>query len=297
MRTAVKCFDETVRLSPDMVEAYRDRGLAYLALARCEATLAAVEEADPDLRKELAGLDPEGALAPQKLDRALVDGRKRFDDALETLVAAKAKEALIAAEKLEIAAAADQLAKNCVTAAAKHGGPEGKAKKGTEAAVQPESSLLTAWEKIVQLRTDAAKLAGQLGQEEEKAKEDLLKASLALDESDTMLQKSEYLQQAKRSARTACEKGNFASAESLKILAEIYASQCNFDRAEFYQKLAVIFGSEDERPQLLQTVHTYRSMDDLITEKAKAKTPPSPAGHGKSSQPSGGGPAGEDSSD
>ncbi len=189
------------------------------------------------------------------------------------------------------------MAKNCVTTAAKHGGPEGKEKREAEAAAQAKSNLLTAWEKIVQLRADAAKLAGQLSQEEEKAKENLLSASLTLDESDTMLQKSEYLQQAKRSARTACEKGNFASAESLKILAEIYASQCNFDRAEFYQKLAVIFGSEDERPQLLQTVHTYRAMDDLITEKAKAKTPPSPAGHGKGSQPSSGGPSGDDSSD
>ena len=112
-----------------------------------------------------------------------------------------------------------------------------------------------------------------------------------------MLDKSEYLQQAKRSARTACEKGNFASAESLKILAAIYASQCNFDRAEFYQKLAVIFASEDERPQLLQTLHDYRKMDDLITEKAKAKTPPSPAGQGKGSKPAGGGPSGEDSSE
>ena len=28
LRTALKCFDETVRLSPDLVEAYRDRGLA-----------------------------------------------------------------------------------------------------------------------------------------------------------------------------------------------------------------------------------------------------------------------------
>ncbi len=70
LRTALKCFDETVRLSPDLVEAYRDRGSAYLALARCEATLAAVEEADPDVQRQLAGLDPEGSLAPQKLDRA-----------------------------------------------------------------------------------------------------------------------------------------------------------------------------------------------------------------------------------
>ena len=82
------------------------------------------------MHKQLAELDPEGALLPQKLDRALVDGRKRFDEALETLVAAKAKEALIATEKQDIAAAAEELAKNCVTAAVKHGGADGKEQKG-----------------------------------------------------------------------------------------------------------------------------------------------------------------------
>jgi hypothetical protein len=296
LRAALKCFDEAVGLSPDLVEAYRDRGLAYLALARCEAVLAAIEEVDPDLQKQLASLDPEGAFLPQKLDRALVDGRNHFNDVLEKLPDIKAKEALIAAEKQDLANAVEDLAKNYVTAAIKHGGSDAKEQKRGEAATQPASSLLTVREQLVQLRIDAAKLEDQLDQDEKKVKEDLSKANAALDESYTMLDKSEYLQQAERSARTACGKGNFASAESLKVLAAIYASQCNFDRASFYQKLAVIFASEDERPQLLRTLHGYEKMDDLITEKAKAKTPPSPGGQGKGSKQPGDGQSGGDSS-
>ena len=246
LHAAVKCFDEAVRLSPDLVEAYRDRGLAYLSLARCEAVLAAIEEGDPDLHTQLASLDPEGALLPQMLDRALVDGRKHFNEALENLPVIKAKEALIATEKQDLANAVEDLAKNCVTAAVKHGGSDAKEQKRGEAATQPASSLQTVQEQLVQLRIDAAKLEDQLDQDEKKAKEDLSKANAALDESYAMLDKSEYLRQAERSARTACGKGNFASAESLKVLAAIYASQCNFDRASFYQKLAVIFASEDE---------------------------------------------------
>jgi tetratricopeptide (TPR) repeat protein len=293
LHSALKCFDEAVRLSPDLVEAYRDRGLAYLALARCEAILASIEEGDPDLHKQLANLDLEGALLPQKLDRALVDGRKHFNEVLDKLPVIKAKEALIATEKQDLANAVEDMAKNCVTAAVKHGGSDAKEQKKGEAAAQPPSSLMAVQEQLAQLRIDAAKLEDQLDQDEKKVKEDLSKANAALDESYAMLDKSEYLRQAEQSARTACGKGNFASAESLKVLAAIYASQCNFDRASFYQKLAVIFASEDERPQLLRTLHDYEKMDDLITEKAKAKTPPSPGGQGKGSKSSGGGQSGD----
>ena len=296
LHTAIKCFDEAVRLNPDLVEAYRDRGLAYLALARCEAILAAIEEGDPDLQKQLSSIDLEGVLLPQKLDRALVDGRKHFNEVLEKLPDIRAKEALIATEKQDLANAVEDMAKNCITAAIKHGGPDAKEQKKGESANKPASNLLTVQEQLAQLRTDAAKLEDQLDQDEKKVKEELSKANAALDECYAMLDKSEYLQQAQRSARTACGKGNFASAESLKVLAAIYASQCNFDRASFYQKLAVIFASEDERPQLLRTMHDYEKMDDLVTEKAKPKTPTSPGGQGKGSKSSGGDPAGGDSS-
>ena len=170
----------------------------------------------------------------------------------------------------------EEMAKNCITAAVKHGGSDAKEQKKGEAAAQPASSLPAVQEQLVQLRTDAAKLEDQLDQDEKKAKEDLSKANAALDESYAMLDKSEYLRQAERSARTACGKGNFASAESLKVLAAIYASQCNFDRAEFYQKLAVIFASEDERPQLLQTLHDYRKNGRTYHREGKSKDPAFP---------------------
>ena len=74
LREAVKCFDQAVSQSTDLVEAYRDRGLAYLGLARCEATLAAIltalEKPDPDFQKLLASLDSDGTLQLKSLDRA-----------------------------------------------------------------------------------------------------------------------------------------------------------------------------------------------------------------------------------
>ena len=81
LQEAVKCFDEAVAQSTDLVEAYRDRGLAYLALARCEATLAAIlaamDKVDPDFPEQLAALAPKGAL-PQRLDRAWWTGESNL---------------------------------------------------------------------------------------------------------------------------------------------------------------------------------------------------------------------------
>ena len=95
------------------------------------------------------------------------------------------------------------------------------------------------------------------------------------------------MKSAEQSARAACGKENYATGTSLQVLAEAFASQCNFDRAVFYQKLAVIFASEDERPQLMLTFREYTNMDDLITAKAKPKTPLLPAG-AKGAKASGG---------
>ena len=61
----------------------------------------------------------------------------------------------------------------------------------------------------------------------------------------------------------------------------IYASQCNFDRAEYYQKLAVIFAGEDDRPEALATLGVYEKMGDFILVKKQPKTPPAPAGQAK----------------
>ena len=66
LHEAVRHFDKAIGLNPDLMEAYRDRGLGYYRLAQCEAILAAVQ-------------DPDGKSTPQNLDRALVDGRKDFE--------------------------------------------------------------------------------------------------------------------------------------------------------------------------------------------------------------------------
>ena len=91
---------------------------------------------------------------------------------------------------------------------------------------------------------------------------------------------SEHLKQARQSANAACEKSNFAGAESLNLLAAVYAARCNFDRAEFYQKLAVIFATDETRPEMLLTLADYRAMLDLVEAKKSAKTIPSPGGKG-----------------
>ena len=70
---------------------------------------------------------------------------------------------------------------------------------------------------------------------------------------------AQNLVRARQSAQAACEKGNFAGAASLSILAAVYAAQGNFDRAEFYQKLAVIFATDVERPKILETLEDYRA--------------------------------------
>ena len=73
LHNAVKYFDKVVSLSPDLVEAYRDRGLAYYRLAQCEAVLAAFEDSDLKLRSGIANLD-----------RALLDGRRGFEESAQS---------------------------------------------------------------------------------------------------------------------------------------------------------------------------------------------------------------------
>ena len=72
----------------------------------------------------------------------------------------------------------------------------------------------------------------------------------------------------------------------MNLLAAVYAAQCNFDRAEFYQKLAVIFATDETRPEMLLTLADYRAMLDLVEAKKSAKTMPSPGGKaGRSALP------------
>jgi hypothetical protein len=117
-------------------------------------------------------------------------------------------------------------------------------------------------------------------------------AKAALAKSLDVLNQSQNLSRARSSAHAACDRGNYTNGESLKLLAAVYASQCNFDRAEYYQKLAVIFASEDDRPAILSTLDEYRKMGERVLAKARAKTPGAPAGQaGASKQSSDGGPS------
>ena len=121
IQVATDCFDEAIRRNPDLIEAYRDRGLADLLLAQSEGTLALLEDSDPNLGPWLKQFCPELALPPEKLDRAIVYGRMDFNDAIERLHAAKAKQARVAAEKKGISDAASAIVKQYVAQAAKRG--------------------------------------------------------------------------------------------------------------------------------------------------------------------------------
>ena len=284
LQVAGSFLDAAVACNPDPLEAYRDRGLAWFALARCEATLAALEKGDADLQARLAGLYPGRELSPQKLDRALLEGRRRFNEAVAQLPALKATEAALATAKKDLAASVQQIAAAYVAAASKHGGFAAKEQnQGTKAAA-PTSDLLLLQQKLAQLRADAAAAAKKLDQEDKKVKEGLSEANAMLDESYTVFSKSKNLREARRSAQIACEKGNLAGTESLKILAAIFAAECNYDRAEFYQKLAATFASDDDRHEIYETLGEYRKMGDMIAEKAKAKTPSAPSGQSKGSK-------------
>ena len=51
LHEAVRHFDKAIGLNPDLIEAYRDRGLGYYRLAQCEAILAAVQIPDGSRRR------------------------------------------------------------------------------------------------------------------------------------------------------------------------------------------------------------------------------------------------------
>ncbi len=78
LQTAIDCFDGAVRRNPGLVEAYRDRGLAYLVLAQSEGALAAMEDADPGLETWLAGYYPQPGAVPSGLDRAIAYAQNRL---------------------------------------------------------------------------------------------------------------------------------------------------------------------------------------------------------------------------
>ena len=72
-----------------------------------------------------------------------------------------------------------------------------------------------------------------------------------------MLSSNENLSKAKESA-IAAYNIDPAQVESLKVLAKVFACLCDFDRAERYQRLAVIYAPDEDRPDLLVDLDTYR---------------------------------------
>ena len=203
LHNAVAYFDKAVALSPDLLVAYRDRGLGYCRLAQCEAVLAAVQDSDPKSHAE-----------SKKLDHAWVDGRAHFHKAICQLVKAKEREAAIAAEKKDVASAEDAMAKNYIATAFKHDDSAAKGRKTTETTGPDQTDLPTVQKRLQQLRADAAAVKKLVGKEERKTRQALASANAELDASCIVLSNSAYLQQAKRSARIACEKSNFASAKA-----------------------------------------------------------------------------------
>ena len=124
------------------------------------------------------------------------------------------------------------------------------------------------------------------------AKKSLQDATASMAQSIKTLQASPNLKAAESSLQTACLKLNFAGADALELLASIYSAQCNFERAAYYQKLAAIFVSDDDRPLVLDTLHYYEKQGDAVVEKAKAKSPApvgKPAASGGSEQGGGSG--------
>ena len=289
LHVAVAAFDAAVSATPDLIEAYRDRAAAYLALARCEATLAAIEEADRDEQPRLASLFPDEDLSPQKLDRALVDGRRQFNKMLGELPAVKATVAEVTAERKALSNTVQQMATGYVTAAFQCCGPDAPGKDNTKAATPFKSALQAMQGRVTELKANAAAAWEQLDQDERKAEQELSDVEQSLDGSYTILTKSPNLREARRSAETACRIGNLANTESLKILAAIFAAQCNFDRAEFYQKMATTYASDDERRQIYKTLNDYRQMGEMVLPKAKPYTAPSAPGQGKGAKAGGGG--------
>ena len=216
LHEAVANFDKAIGLNPDLVEAYRDRGLGYYRLAQCEAILAAVEDSDLTAQSGTKAASPVQGPAAQNLDRALVDGRKRFDKAIKHLVEAREAEAFSATQMKDIASAEEAMAKNFVTAAIRRGDSPAKGQKKAETRSTDKTDLPMVGEKLRELRIEAAALEKRAERDEEKAARALLGANAELTASYDVLNNSGMLQQAKRSAQVACEKGNFASAESLK---------------------------------------------------------------------------------
>jgi hypothetical protein len=167
-------------------------------------------------------------------------------------------------------------------------------RKRSETLVKPESSPVN------KAGGEPSDPVTAIFKDEKNAKESLQDATNSMARGVKTLQASDNLKNAESSLHTACLKLNFSGADALVLYASIYSAQCNFDRAAYYQKLAAIFVSDDERPQVLETLHYYEKQGEAVAEKAKAKSPATaakPAASGGSGQGSGGSDQGSGGSD
>jgi len=217
-----------------------------------------------------------------------------FNDAVDKLAAARAKQVRVTLQKKGISDAEAAIAKKYVNLAVKRADGQGKQPSPT-GAPPAENGLSVTRDKLAQLGDEAAVVLKALAEKDEKGLEaDVLSALAGLDESYATLNNCQNLVRARQSAMAACEKGNFAGAGSLSILAAVYAAQCNFDRAEFYQKLAVIFATDEQRPKILETLENYRAALGLISAKKLPKTSSLPGGKAARSAPPDEGDGGEE---
>ena len=117
---------------------------------------------------------------PPNLDRALVNGRNRFEKALKDLIAAKEEEAQVATEKKDVAGAVDALAKNCIAVGLKQGSSaaKGHAEAGKPAPAETDLAMLRS--KLKELRENAAKITKDLARQERKADRKIASANADL---------------------------------------------------------------------------------------------------------------------
>lgn len=288
LKTATESFDDAIALNGNLPEAHRDRGAAYLERAQAESVLADVIGQRVELKSCLSGTAEiplpadEADKAFQGLDRAFVKGQTEFYDALKEKKKANDAISLADQARKDISAVeqgiVNDLAKRYATLAGK---PLDSAAKDLENTARLAANLRIRSESLVKENPSPGKKAGDEPSDplagiftaEAAAKDTLQDATAAMAHGVKTLQQSPNLKAAESSLQKACLELNFSGAEELELLASIYSSLCNFDRAAYYQKLAAIFASDDDRPQVLATLHYYETQGSAVTEKAKAKSP------------------------
>jgi hypothetical protein len=285
LQTAADSFDAALAISAEAIEAYRDRGTAYFERAQAESILADILDARADLKDWLVKL-PGNAIAPEQLDRAFVNGQADFYSALRALKQDEEAIALADALRKDIASAEEALAKNSLASLIKPGKPPVQA--GQNAGSDEFESAIR---RITDVRTRARAMAGKENSPEKKvndekespcakvfeaerqARRHIADASTKMSLSVKTLQSSANLKAAESALHVVCLKQCFSGADELELLASIYSAQCNFERADYYQKLATIFAAEDDRPQVLDTLRYYEAQAALVLPKVPAKTP------------------------